>query len=170
MATGKLDESALLAQLADERGILRTMYEYCHSLDYSQGDRYADCFEPDGVFEKRLQGTVSEGRHQGRQVLRSRIESTWAAAAAQGPNKPFEKHVILAPIITVRGKEATAEAYWALLSSEPKDSGPSVRAFGRYKDRWAKGTDGKWRIKERIAEVEARSGGRLPQAMKALGA
>ena len=58
------------------------------------------------------------------------------------------------PLIEIEGSTARAEAYFLLLQRDPADGQPVLVAFGRYRDRLVK-HDGRWRIAERLAEVES---------------
>jgi hypothetical protein len=62
--------------------------------------------------------------------------------------------MLVEPVIMVSGDQATVQSYFTRLDAT-HDGRPFIRAFGRYMDRMVKGTDGVWRFKERVAEVEA---------------
>ncbi|MBI2866921.1 MAG: nuclear transport factor 2 family protein [Chloroflexi bacterium] len=139
-----------LEAVENELAILRTMYQYAHGADYGPQEKYLDAFAEDGAFEHRSRIGHSRGRHEGRQAL---------AAFDSRRSKPphgWTKHLLLNPMIAVSGEEAHAESFWVYLADG--EAGPVLRSYGRYRDRLVKGRDGKWRIKERIAEAESRVG------------
>lgn len=130
-----------LEVLEAERDILRTMYRYAHCIDYGLEKEWVDLFVEDAVYQRATQ------RHQGRAEL-----SAFIAAHTRPPAK-YNKHLLIEPIITLRGDEATVVSYYARI--DDGESGPFVFSFGRYHDRLVKCEDGKWRFKERLIEREA---------------
>lgn len=137
-----------LTLLREERAILRLLHGYAHAMDYGDEAAWVDVFTPDGVFDViEVVGGRRVHRESGRAAFTHFI---------RGYLKPpfYQKHMILDPLITVEGETARAEAYWLLLQRDPSDGQPIVVAFGRYRDRLVK-QDGRWRIEERMAEVES---------------
>ncbi len=64
------------------------------------------------------------------------------------------------PLVDVAGDEASVAAYWLLLERHDGDGTPVIAAFGRYRDRLVRSpADGRWRIADRFAEVEATNAG-----------
>lgn len=140
-------ESALLAELVEERAILRMLHAYARAMDTGDEAAWVDVFTPDAVFD--VVEVVG-----GRRVHREDGHGDLAAYVAAYPKPPdFRKHVVVHPMIEVDGDRATVEAYWLLLE-RTADGQPLVAAFGQYHDRLVK-QDGRWRIAERFAEVEA---------------
>lgn len=137
-----------LATLEEERAILQTLYRYGHSIDYGLEQEWVDCFTEDGVFDVRRRVGPASARYEGRAAL--------AAFIAQHTRAPgrYHKHMLVEPVIMVSGDQATVQSYFTRLDAT-HDGRPFIRAFGRYMDRMVKGTDGVWRFKERVAEVEA---------------
>jgi hypothetical protein len=137
-----------LAVLLDERAILRTLHEYAHAMDYGLEDAWVDTFTPDAVFD--VVEVVG-----GRRVHREEGRGDLARYVAAYPKPPrFRKHVIVDPVVDVDGDQALVEAYWLLLERDDDAGIPVVAAFGRYQDRLVR-IEGRWRIAERKAEVEA---------------
>jgi 3-phenylpropionate/cinnamic acid dioxygenase small subunit len=137
-----------LSVLLDERAILRTLHEYAHAMDYGLEAAWVDIFTADAVFDVvEIVG--------GRRVHREEGRGELARYVAGYPKPPqFRKHVIVDPVVDVEGDQARVEAYWVLLERHDEHGTPVVAAFGRYQDRLIR-TDGRWRIAERRAEVEA---------------
>ena len=147
--SGDADLRAQVALLMAERAVLDTLYRYGHSIDYGLEEDWLDCFEPDGAFDVRYRvGAKPSRRYEGRHDLAGFI-----AGHSRAPDR-WHKHLLLEPLVTVDGGRATARSYFARLDAD-HDGTPFVRAFGRYLDQLARGSDGRWRFVERVAEVEA---------------
>lgn len=144
-AAGDLDRRLTL--LEDERAILALLARYGHSIDYGLEADWVDCFTADGVFDVRRVDPAGE-RHVGREALAAFVADHTRAPAH------LHKHVVVDPIVVVDGDEATAQSYF--LRVDELRGAPVIRSFGRYHDRLARGGDGRWRIRERVADVEAR--------------
>ena len=145
------DEADLLAGLLAERDILRLLHGYARAMDTGDEAAWVDVFTPDAVFD--VVEVVG-----GRRVHREEGHGDLARYVAAYPKPPdFRKHVMVHPMVDVDGDRATVEAYWLLLERSA-DGLPVVAAFGQYHDRLVK-HDGRWRIAERIAEVEASTAG-----------
>ncbi|MBI2857561.1 MAG: nuclear transport factor 2 family protein [Chloroflexi bacterium] len=143
-----------LRTFQEEQSILHTLYQYGHSIDYGLDEEWLDCFAEDGVFDLRSRGGLllpdmkhPLGKYQGRDAL-----TQFIARSAKPPAK-YRKHLLIEPRIAIRGNKATAVSYYASLHEEKGT--PFLRAFGRYIDRLVKCPDGKWRIQERVDELEA---------------
>lgn len=137
-----------ISELLEEREILRLLHRYAHAMDYGDEQAWVDVFTPDAVFD--VVETVG-----GRRVHREEGHAGLARYVASYPKPPdFCKHVIVDPLIEVDGDEARVEAYWLFLQRDGATGHPVVTAFGRYHDRLVK-QDGRWRIAQRFAEVEA---------------
>ena len=63
-------------------------------------------------------------------------------------------------MIEVDGDTATCSSYLAVVMEH--DDEPILRVFGRYRDRLVRCPDGRWRFRERIAEVESMRRGLPP--------
>jgi hypothetical protein len=148
-----------LRSLEDERDITDTINCYSHAIDYGVVGEWLDCFTPEGVIE--VQGparpvTGAEpsssphphyGRHEGRQQLKAFIE------AQSRPPEAWHKHVVSQTRIVLDGDTAAAVSYLNRIDG----SGGQLRLYsmGRYVDRLIRSPDGRWRIAERIVELEA---------------
>lgn len=142
------DRDAELELLVEERAVLRTLHAYAQAMDYGDEEAWVDCFTADAVFDVV---EVVGGRRIHREVGRDDL-ARYIAAYPKPPS--FRKHVIVDPLVTVEGTRASVTAYWLLLQRDEAEGTPVVAAFGRYEDRLVK-TDGRWRIADRRAEVEA---------------
>ena len=141
--------AADVALLMAERAVLATLYRYGHSIDYGLEQDWLDCFAPAGAFDVRYRvGVKPSRRFEGRDAL-----AGFLAAHSRAPDR-WHKHLLFEPVITVDGDRATARSYFARLDADANGA-PFVRAFGRYLDELVKGSDGRWRFAERVAEVEA---------------
>ena len=139
-----------LQLLLEERAILRALHEYAHAMDYGDEAAWVAAFTDDAVFD--VVEVVG-----GKRVHREDGAGDLAAYVAQYPKPPaFRKHVVVDPVIDVdlAAGTATVVAFWLLLQRDDATGHPVTTAFGRYRDSWAK-VDGRWRIRERLADVEA---------------
>jgi 3-phenylpropionate/cinnamic acid dioxygenase small subunit len=134
-----------LPSLLDERAVLHVLAEYAHALDAHDVDAWVDTFTPDGIFDVVEAGGPRLHREEGHADL-----TRWVRAAPPGGQR---RHALTDPLVTVDGDEARVESCWVLLERDER-AHPVVGAFGRYSDRLVK-RDGRWRIAERRAEVEA---------------
>ena len=121
-------------------------------MDYGLEDAWVDTFTPDAVFD--VVEVVG-----GRRVHREEGRGDLARYVAAYPNPPpFRKHMIVDPVVHLDRDQARVEAYCLLLERDDEAGTPVVAAFGRYYDRLVR-SDGRWRIAERRAEVEATTAG-----------
>ena len=147
--SGDADLKAQVALLMAERAVLSTLYRYGHSIDYGLEEDWLDCFAADGTFDVRYRlGAEPSRRYQGGHELAGFI-----ASHSRAPHC-WHKHLLFEPLVTVEGDRATARSYFTRLDAG-NDGTPFVRAFGRYLDELVRGSDGRWRFVERVAEVEA---------------
>lgn len=143
-----MDRDDLLDELLEERAILRTLHEYAHAMDYGDERAWVASFADDAVFNvfRAIDRDVVH-REEGAGDLGRYIASY--------PKPPqFRKHVVVDPLIDVRGEEATVQAYWLLLQRDDETGAPVLGAFGHYDDTLRK-IDGRWVIVDRQAAVEA---------------
>lgn len=146
------DETAIdaseLRALVDERAIIKLMHQYAHAMDYGDEATWVEVFTPDAVFDV----IESVG---GRRIHREEGHGDLARYVAAYPKPPaYRKHIIVDPVVDVDGDEAHVESYWILLHREQADGMPVLAAFGKSSDKVVR-LDGRWRIAERYAEVEA---------------
>lgn len=137
--------AAELASLLDERAVLRVLAECAHALDGHDVAAWVDAFPPEGIFDVVEVGGRRLHREEGHADL-----TRWVQAAPAGRER---RHVLADPLVALDGDEARVESCWVLLERDAR-AHPVVGAFGRYSDRLVK-RDGRWRIAERRAEVEA---------------
>ena len=138
---------ARISLLEDEREILRTLYTYARAIDEVDEERFVDCFSADGIFDVRGEGgTVIRGREELRRFMQHR-------ARVQPSSRT---HLTIEPLVTVSGDDAACTSYIAVLRDE--DGDPVLGTFGRYLDRLVREADGRWRLAERVAEMEVSRG------------
>jgi ketosteroid isomerase-like protein len=153
--TDTADLATRLALLEDERAILRTLHTYGQSIDYGKEEEWVDCFAEDGVFEIRSRIDHQPSRLiEGRDALRPFISRHTRAPEL------WHKHMIVEPLIEVDGDTATCSCYLFVLMEH--DDEPIMRVFGRYLDTLERSSDGRWRFKRRIAEIESFKDGLPP--------
>jgi hypothetical protein len=129
-----------------EVDIMRTMAVYCHAMDYSQPDAWAQCFTVDGVYRARFpNGDVRE--------IAGRASLKAYASAHEGPPKKYPKHMSWAPVIDINGDSAVATGMFIIFNQGP--TGPIVEVYGRYDDELRRGGDGVWRFTSRTSNVES---------------
>jgi hypothetical protein len=153
---------AALERAAAERraqdAVLDTLLRYCRSIDLGANDDWVDCFTHDASFDVRSHisgfAGVSRVGHD---------ELALFAARHSAPPEVFHKHVYLMPEIHIDGRTATAAGYFMHLVDVA--GGVLVRSYGRYIDRLTKCDDQRWRLAQRVAEVEATS--QIPQQVGA---
>ncbi|MGD9998783.1 MAG: nuclear transport factor 2 family protein [Acidimicrobiia bacterium] len=142
------DLASQIRLLLDEREILRTLYQYGHSIDYKLEQDYLDCYTADGVFDvRRRAGPVQGHREAGQAQL-----ATYIAGHGGAPER-WHKHMLMEPVITIDGDSARARSYWMRIDAA-EDGTPYIMGFGRYLDTLTREADGRWRFVERVAEVE----------------
>ena len=144
-----------LALLEDERAILRRLYAYGHAIDYGDEEAWVNCFAEDGVFDirTRLEGTP-------KMVVSGRAELRRFVSRHTRAPELWHKHMLVEPQITVNGDEARSECYLMVLVEN--EGLPTMRVFGRYRDRLIRDADGEWRFRERVAEIESMHRGLPP--------
>ncbi len=137
-----------VALIEDRQAVLDTLHAYSHAIDRGEEAAFLDCFTPDATFEIRSElPDYPVQTHAGNEAL---------AAFIAGHTKPpavHHKHLYLVPQITVDGDRATAVAYFVhLVDDGPR---PTLISYGRYLDVLIRSDDGRWRILERVSEVQA---------------
>ena len=148
-----MENDALLTRLQvleDERAILQTLYQYGHAMDYGPDADFVDCFTPDGAWDVRMRRTPSGAFTC---VGHDEIAASLAAQTSVRAPALYAKHLLIEPRIVLDGRAASVQSYF--LRVEPRDDGPTqIVASGRYLDRLIRCDDGRWRITERIAEID----------------
>jgi ketosteroid isomerase-like protein len=151
MMSGPESVEGRLRILEDERGILRTLYQYAHSLDYGHEEDFLDCWTETAVWEAVFEAFRREvsGRPR-RETGRDEIAAFYRKHT-HAPSR-FHKHLLIEPQISVHGDEARVESYFVRIDEHP--DGPYIQAFGRYQDVLVRCGDGRWRLQLRHAEGE----------------
>ena len=141
---------ARLQLLEDERAILQTLYQYGHAMDYGPDADFIDCFAPGGVWDVRMRKTPNGAFTC---VGHGEIAASLAAQTSVRAPALYAKHLLIEPRIVLDHDVASVQSYFVRI--EPRDTGPTqIVASGRYLDRLLRCDDGRWRITERIAEID----------------
>ncbi|MSQ26432.1 MAG: nuclear transport factor 2 family protein [Dehalococcoidia bacterium] len=147
MAANDLEDMQRRVQLLeDERDIGDVFSRYSHTIDYGRQEEWADCFTEDGVFDVFTVDGRKVHKEHGRGELFRYL------GGKKLPPQRYDKHVLAAPLIDVKGSTAKAQSYFIMFSSVA-GSAPFIGVYGRYKDTLVK-EGGRWYLKERLAEVE----------------
>lgn len=149
VTTTREELEARLERLEAEREIVQTLHRYAHSIDYGDEEAWLDCFTEDGVFDIR-----SRHAHQLKRRISGREElRTFIAGHTRAPEL-WHKHLLVEPLVDMTGSHtATCRSYLAVVMDH--EDVPILRVFGRYRDTLERGADGRWRFRERIAEIES---------------
>jgi carbon monoxide dehydrogenase subunit G len=145
-----------LRALEDERGIVATINQYAQAIDYGAHDQWLNCFTLDGVLDIRPQFNGEDRapfpprRYSGRAELEGFIK-----ALIHSPEK-WQKHLVGQSLVELLS-HSTASATSYIVRVDETEGTLHVFSIGRYKDRFVRGDDGRWRIAERIVEVEGRN-------------
>ena len=136
-----------LGRLEDRAAILELHHRYGHLIDYGDPLGWVDCFTSDAVLEVHtVEGKTM--RHCGRDAL-----LTFASAHSHAPDL-YHKHFTGVETVDIDVDRATCACYYILLVGD-RANFPALATFGRYRDRLARGSDGRWRYTHRIAEAES---------------
>lgn len=137
-----------LQDLEDERDIVRTLYTYGQAYDYSEHERWVDCFTDDASYLVLGPDGSEYVRCQGREELR-----VWITTVQHAFSR-WTQHLLLDPLVEVDGDSATSVAYFVRTDDHPETAMAYVSATGRYRDVLTRGADGRWRFRSRLAEME----------------
>jgi hypothetical protein len=140
-----------LTKLEDERAIRDTLYAYGHTLDYGDEEGWADCFTAAARRESRRRidpskTTLCVGSDQIRDFAKNHTR----------PPGKYHKHIVADVRIECDGvsDQARAVSYFLKVDEDPSRGHPFIQAMGRYIDTLRRCKDGKWRIEDRLCEVE----------------
>jgi SnoaL-like protein len=153
--TADVQKERALRQLTDERDICATLYRYAHSLDFGLEADWVDCFTDDAVWHSRRSPIAARGtpdRSGGARAVRGRDELAQFAAHHTRPPEAWHKHLLCESRVDLDGDHARADSYFARIDVDP--TGSFIRAFGRYRDDLVRCPDGRWRIQERLVEID----------------
>jgi ketosteroid isomerase-like protein len=138
-----------LAALVAHAEITAVLHRYGAAVDYGDEAAWVDCFTEDATFEgdNKITGVRST-------LGRGRAELARFVAGHTRAPELYHKHLVIDPVIEVDGDEASCRSYFAVLVAGPGGL-PAIGNFGRYVDRLRREDDGRWRIAQRVAEIEA---------------
>jgi len=151
--------------LEDREEILRTINQYGHTIGFGDQKGWLDCFTDDALFEVHPRKGTIKGTHPHPEILAGSVggvirysgRDELSRFISKHPSPParYHKHMAIDPIITLDGDSATVVSFYVRLDAG-KDGSPYLTAFGIYRDRMVRAADGRWRIRERIAETQSR--------------
>jgi ketosteroid isomerase-like protein len=144
-----------LRTLEDQNAIANVLFSYAHFIDRGEVDQLVDLFTPDARFRARVMLPSGEFDKDmidisGREALRAfgaRIFRNNTTPPNEG-----QVNVVSQPLITVEGDRATAWTYQTIVRGASGNR--EVTSFGRYQDVLVRCDDGRWRLQDRISEVE----------------
>lgn len=154
-----------LDALEAEREIVRTIYQFGHTIDYGLEAEWLDCFLPEGeldvIYGDRPPNRIALGTRHSRGVLHRGTKqlAAWIAGHTRPPVR-IHKHLYVEPRISLDGDSATSITYMTRV--DVIGGRPEVYAFGRYHDEWRRCEDGRWRLKRRKIEIEGQLEGAPP--------
>jgi 3-phenylpropionate/cinnamic acid dioxygenase small subunit len=135
-----------LRRLEDDRDIRDCLHAYSDGLDGKHLEDFLDCFTEDGRFAWKPTPDVDWALEvEGRAALEA-----WYHDHEQHIPAGLEHHVLTNPrVVANEGDRARAVSWYLII----RDYGgrPGVRSTGRYLDQLVRGSDGRWRIRERLA-------------------
>lgn len=147
-----------IQRLEDEKAIIETLTLYGHYIDYGLKEDFANLFTEDAVYHAIYRGVSmpSIGIPQEKNVgITGRPKILEYVKTHTQPPELWHKHCAWNPVITFKSDtEASSVVYMARYDEDA--DGPWMMLFGRYVDEFVKCSDGKWRFKNRICEVESR--------------
>jgi ketosteroid isomerase-like protein len=154
----------MVALLSAEREILRTMSLYGHAIDIGDEATWVDCFTADGVFDVRRRALAS-GTVKAPVRCEGRTELAAFAAAHSRPPSHHHAHTVGSQKLAVEGDMASVVSKFARIDADSAGT-PYVASFGLYHDRFVRCADGRWRIAERVAEVQGRAAVPAPATVR----
>src|ERR1700704_1442232 len=117
MAEAEVDDILRRIELLEaEREIVRTIYQFGHTIDYGLEAEWVDCFLPDGeldvIYGDRPPNRVALGTRPPPGVLHRGTEqlAAWIGGHTRPPVR-IHKHVYVEPQITLDGDTATSITY-----------------------------------------------------------
>jgi ketosteroid isomerase-like protein len=127
-------------QIEDQDAIWRLFMTYKRVLDQRDFRAYASLFTDDAEWVGNLGKVV--GPKQIERLLTETLE-IW------DDDRERTHHLVLNPVIDVKGDTATAESTWGYVTRDDEDA-PVLLMLGRYLDELRRTTDG-WRFSRRVA-------------------
>jgi 3-phenylpropionate/cinnamic acid dioxygenase small subunit len=148
-----------LARLENLEAIRDLLHRYAHAIDYGLEKDWVDCFTQEGRFVFKFQpgkSPYSGPEPEGGAVFAFDGHAQLAQFIHRHSRAPdvYHKHLMVEPRIDLQRDTARVSSYFVLVL-EMEDRSREVFTFGRYLDVMERGNDGRWRFRERIAEVEA---------------
>ena len=133
-------------QLEAERAVLDLVNRYGATLDDGDEDGFVACFTDDGAFVSTLPNLALDVR--GAEALRA-----YAASHTRAPDR-IHKHCVFDSRIDLDVEAGTGRVVSYFARLDLLADGPSIVAFGRYRDRVVR-TPAGWRFARREIAIEA---------------
>lgn len=137
-----LELEARIRKLEDVEAIKQLMWNYTYWLDYGEFDKVIDCFTDDAKLDLQTRGVLAKDEPalnyacEGKEAIRD-----FYNLVRHTKDRFTASHLILNPVITVEGDQATGIFY--LL--EPTSILRAMWGHGRYDIQFLR-VAGKWRI------------------------
>lgn len=144
-----------LKTLEDLNAIANVLFSYAHFIDRGEVDQLIDLFTPNARFRARVllpsgdfdKDMIDISGHEALRQFGERIFRNNSTPPNEG-----QVNVVSQPLITLNGDEATAWTYQTIVRGASGQR--EVTSFGRYQDVLVRCGDGRWRLQDRISEVE----------------
>ena len=133
---------------ADRMEILDLYAYYCHCIDSGDGNKWAECFTPDGSLALPHRNQV----HRGAGALRGVGDAFPDRTGGMG------RHITVNLTLSEDAEGARGRAYLILLQGGWGPSPPIVEMTGRYEDRLVRWS-GRWLFASRVLTADARMSG-----------
>jgi ketosteroid isomerase-like protein len=139
-----------LWELSAREAVRHTIASYTYAADNGRFEDVAQLFVVDGVLEVQgIGGAVAEGRAE---ILRF-FGGVGGDVASTAPPGRMQHHVASVRVDVTSRTEASATSYFTVMT------GAGVDHWGRYKDRLAPHTDGRWLFVHRLVRTDGRTPG-----------
>ncbi len=149
-----MDDTERFRAWMDKLEIRELIERGMRCIDDGDAEGLAELFEDDGIMQ--LSGTVFD-----RDAIRTTMGMRRTAPPWTEPGallrQPRGTHLSSNPVIDVDGDTATAETDMIALG-RGEDGRAKITLVARYRDRWRRGADGRWRITTRTGVSIARPG------------
>ena len=132
-------------ELAAREEIRELVATYTHLGDGGRVSEVGELFAPDGVLE-----LAGRGAHEGPDAVAAALGEI-ASGHSEGSTRTYMRHHVSNLTISFAGPDdASGSAYWLVID----DAG--LMSWGRYRDAYRRGSDGRWRFARRYVRGDPR--------------